>query len=379
MSAWRSFFLGVCVAAAETGDFLSLQRRLVEVFEENRDAVVRVKGAYEQSETGAEPEVILKIGTGFFISREGHILANATRTYGADRIWVEHRGIDYAAELLGSDTVNNISLLRLYTLPPDFAVIRMGQSPELPNLGTMAVAISYYLDFEAAPNIGLVQGYARRYGNSIFPTTFLRVSISNDLGEGGAPILDLNGRLIGMMIAALPDIRSSFVLPSRAVMRIRDDLLFEGEVKYSWIGIEVESEINLETNQVIVNDVIDGTPAVNAGVRPGDALLQVGEFPIRRVEDYPNASFFTRPGQFVSVRVERDGEILDFTMRVEARPKDEPLIVTNDPADVNPPVLIPGDAGSAPGLPDPSPRRKKEDEQPVVTDPDPTGPPDPDE
>lgn len=358
-------------------DFLALQRRMVEVFEENKDAVVRVKGAFEEINERGERDVILKIGTGFFISREGHILANATRTEGANRIWVEHRGIDYAAEFIGSDSVNNIALLRLVALPESFSVIRMGESAELPQVGSMAIAISYYLDFEAAPSLGIVQNHARRYGNSIFPTTFLRISISNDLGEGGSPILDLNGRLIGMMIAALPDIRSSFTLPTRAVSRIRDDLLFEGEVKYSWIGIEVKPEVDWETGYVVVNNVMEDTPAARAGIRKGDVLKRLGEFPINRVEDYPNASFFTRPGQFVTVEILRHGEKLNFNFRVERRPENEALIVTN-PRDALPPVVPPPTENGAVEPPSVSPRSAPEEqpeEEPLGQDD--TGPPAP--
>lgn len=338
---------------------------MIEIYRENQDAVVRVKGAYEETSESGNPEIVLKIGTGFFISKDGHVLANATRTFGARRIWVEHRGVDYAAELLGSDTVNNISLLRLITMPERFGVIRMGETPDLPEIGTMAVAISHYLDFEAAPSLGMVQNYSRRYANSIFPTTFLRMSISNDYGEGGAPVLDLNGRLVGMLIASLPDIRSSFALPSRAVMRIRDDLLFEGEVQYSWIGIEVDSNPDWETGRVRISKVMEGTPASKAGILDGDILLQVGEFPIRQVEDYPNASFFTRPGQFVTVKVERNGEQLAFTLRVEERPENEPLIINKDPEKLPPPVPKTAPSDASPGPSDPSPRRPKEPENPA--------------
>lgn len=381
MGKLRAWYLGfLCLSqlalAQQSGDFLTLQRRVIAVFEENKSAVVRVKGAYEQNLSSGEKEVILKIGTGFFISKEGHILANATRTQGANRIWVEHQGVDYAAEFLGGDAVNNIALLRLVVLPEDFSVIRMGESRELPRIGTTAIAISYYLDFDAAPSVGMVQNYARRYGNSIFPTTFLRTNLSNDLGEGGSPILDLNGRLVGMMIAALPDIRSSFALPSRAVTRIRDDLLFEGEVKYSWIGIEVSREVDPETGQVLVNEVIEGTPAFEAGIQAGDALLQIGEFPVREVEDYPNASFFIRPGQFVTVEVMRAGELLTFNLRVEERPENEPLIVTNQPDAIPSPMPQPTETDPERPLPDPSPRLPQDpSSEPEAVGEEDTGPP----
>ncbi|MGJ3241584.1 MAG: S1C family serine protease [Opitutales bacterium] len=375
------FLIGWSGLFAQT-DFLAVERRIIDLFEAKEDAVVQVFAAYAQPEEERDPEgppVILRVGTGFFISPDGHILVNASRAYGAQRIWVRHNGVDYAAELLGSDTVNNLSLLRAVSLPRDFDFFRMDSSPVLPEIGSTVLAISCSLDFEPAPNWGLVQGHETRMGQQIFPTTYLRVSIPIHLGEGGSPIIDLRGRLVGILIASQPEIRSSYALPTRALLRLRDDLLFEGEVVYSWIGLEVSNAINRETGEkrVLITEVVGGSPAAETGIQAGDILLQVGDFSIEDESDYPNASFYNRVQDFVEIVVERDGKQRSFTVQTVERPEDEPIILNPDEAAAlpdNPPAT-----GSPSDVPPASPVIPRDDASEVEPDQpaNPVGPPSP--
>ncbi len=322
-------FLGLCLfgltEAQDEGDFLSLQRRIQEVYEENRDAVVRVSAAFENAGEGGKTRV--DIGTGFFISRDGHVMTNANSTLGADRIWIVHREISYAAEMLGGDSYTNISLLRILSIPTNFRFLHLTDSPELPVAGTMVLRISALLEFKPSPSLGLVTGTESRFGSNIFPVPYIRTDIPGGPGEGGSPLLDLNGKLVGILVYALPvEVQGSYSLPARAALRIRDDLHFSGKINYGWIGIEVEPlSSRKEGSQVVIEKVTTETPAEEAGLLSGDVLVALGDSEIRDVSDVSEAVFYLRENQFVGVRVRRDGEFLDFTVPVIARPEDEPL------------------------------------------------------
>src|SRR5690554_579575 len=106
-------FFGQTQATGQHGDFLNIQRRITELVEEQVDGVVRVKAAAEESDPSGEAVVTQRVGTGFFISEDGHILTNASVALGADRVWVELDGVEYAADHIGSDPETNISLLKL--------------------------------------------------------------------------------------------------------------------------------------------------------------------------------------------------------------------------------------------------------------------------
>ena len=305
------------------GDFLSLQRRIIQVYEENRRAVVRVSAAFQNA--GEDGKTVLKMGSGFFISREGHVLTNANSTAGATRVWIIHERISYMAELIGSDAYTNVALLRVLSLPEVFNFLHLTDSPSVPPIGTMVLRISSLLEFEPSPFLGLVTGAESRFGPNLFPVPHIRTNIPVGWGEGGAPLLDLNGKLIGIMIAALPpEIRGSYTLPARAALRIRDDLHFSGKISYGWIGIQVKPIASTRHgSQVAIEKVIAETPAEEAGLVAGDVLLRLGDNKIEEVGDVSKTVFYLREGQFVGVTVMRGEEILDFTVPVIARPDHE--------------------------------------------------------
>ncbi len=340
---------GLALAAAEPLNALALQQRLIQIFDQNSDAVVQVKAAYAEpgvTEDGRR-EVTLRVGTGFFISREGHVLVSASRAAGAERVWIEHRGQNYAAEAVGHDRLTNISVLRTLELPEAFSIITIDTNVGHPRVGALAVAIACPLDFEPSPSLGIFTGIDRRIGDQFFPTEYLRTSISVDAGQGGCPVLDINGRFIGMSVASIPELGGSYCIPADALARVRDDLMFSGKVVHSWLGFEVRARLNGENrNEVLLSRVVEEAPAAIAGILEGDRLLAIGGRPIKDISDVPNAVFFTRVNQFTTIEVERDGRLMEFS--VKALPRPEVSIAVEAEAADPEPSGEPADAAPAP-------------------------------
>lgn len=319
-------------------EFMSLQNRLIEIYNENDSAVVRINAFYERQDEGAEEKKQgIRVATGFFVSRLGHILTTRSVVFDATQIWIEHDRVAYPAMLLGEDRRSNVALLKADLIPEDFSFMRLDNTTELPPIGTMLVGISLPLEFDPTPSLGMVTGYESSVYQRAFQTTHLRTNIFFGLGEGGAPILDLNGRLVGMNVMTLLDIPSSYVLPARALFRIRDDLMFAGEVIYSWFGIEGrETTEVVRGSRVVVDEVIRNGPAEEVGLLQGDRLLSIGDFEIRNPSDVRNARFFARVGQFVQVKVLRDGEERVFTLKVSKVPEEELIKLAEDKAGSDP-------------------------------------------
>lgn len=308
---------------------LALQQRLIEVFENNQDAVVQVKAAYAQPVVSGsgKTDVMLRVGTGFFISREGHVLVSASRAAGADRVWIEHRGRSYAAEALGHDRLTNISILRTLEPPEEFSMITIDTSVGRPVPGAIAVAIACPLDFGPTPSMGIFTGVDKKIGDKFFPTEYIRTSISVDAGQGGCPILDINGRLIGMSVASIPDLNGSYCLPADALARVRDDLIFSGKVIHGWLGFEVKGRLNGESDsEVIISNLVEEAPAAMAGLIEGDQILSIAGRAIHDVSDVPSAIFFTRANQFTTLEIIRDGQPMSFSVKTLPRPEMEPSI-----------------------------------------------------
>jgi S1-C subfamily serine protease len=326
---WIAFLLGVCSVrlCAGPADALALQQRLIEVFEQNKDAVVRVKAAYRGSNEGGKAQVMLRVGTGFFISREGHVLVSASRAAGANRVWVEYKGKSYATEPVGHDRLTNVSVLRVLELPDDFSIITLDSNMAQPRLGAIAIAITCPLDFEPSPSMGLVTGMDKKLGNKVFPTEYIRTSISVDAGQGGCPVLDINGHFIGMSVASITELDASYCLPVAALARVRDDLLFSGRIIHSWMGFEVAEKLGSNAdNAAYLSTVIEGAPADQAGLLEGDHLISIAGHPINDVSDVPGAVFFTRANQFTSITVKRGEELMEFSLKTLPRPEKGPVI-----------------------------------------------------
>lgn len=332
-----------------TGQIAELEERLVSLFEQNKSAMVRVKAVFPPNEELVEKEGLaqkegeeaipqLVIGSGFFISREGLILTNASIVYDALRIWVEHDQIDYGAEVVGLDQRSNIAFLRTYTLPESFNFFHLSDQSALPSMGSLVLRLSMPLDFQASPDFGLVSGHESRFGERFFPCTYIRTTVPAGPGDGGSAYLDLAGRLMGIQVGSLPDVGATYMLPARAALRIRDDILFSGEVTYGWLGFEVEPETSIKSGRrILLTEVFEGSPAAEAGLLEGDILRQIGEYAIQSLDDLRNAMFYTRVGQFVEVIVQRDGEQRRFSITVASRPEDEPMEIM-EPSRLPPPI-----------------------------------------
>ena len=327
---WIVFFAAffVSLASANSAEALALQERLLEVYEQNKGAIVRVKAAYAGDEVDGKQQILLRVGTGFFISKEGHILVSASRAAGASRVWVEHQGKPYATESVGHDRQTNVSVLRVLEPPAEFSTIKLDAAQAMPQVGSIAIAITSPLDFEPTPVMGLFTGVERKLGNKVFPTSYIRTSIPVDGGQGGCPILDLNGRFIGMSVASITELNGSFSLPADALVRVRDDLIFSGHIIHGWMGFEVTTKLHADdSNGVYISKVLTGAPAAQAGLKKDDQLVSIAGRSIEDVFDVPGAFFFTRANQFTPVEVYRGEELLKLSVKTLSRPEKEPIIM----------------------------------------------------
>jgi|GEM_PF-242606 len=344
---------GLPTVTHAASDYLNLQRRIIEIHQKNQEGVFKVLAAFNPQD--AQSKALLFVGTGFCVSKEGHILTNTNVTLGADRVWVEREGVAYAAEQVGHDPLTNIALIRMLEPPPQLKVLRLSEMAKPPEIGSLLVALTCELGLEPGPTMGVVKGWNTNYGERILPTVYLRTDIAADGGEGGGPVFDLNGSLVGMMVVALPEIRSSFTLPAKAVSRVMDDILLSGAVTYAHFGFETKqmSEVEKGTYVIIEELEVEG-PAALAGLKVGDKLVKVGDYTIDADTDLRLASFYIRPGEYVPVVVMRDDALVELAMKVGVRefpdsevPPSQTLLLpdTDKPEPVTPKSALGDDSG----------------------------------
>jgi serine protease Do len=282
----------------------AISREVKAIFERCSKAVVKIHAVDEHSELS---------GTGFFIDPTGTIYTSYSVGGDADNFTVQFQGKKYHATQLMADLRSGIALLKVDAATP---FLPIGKSAGL-GLATPVVAIGYPLDLPESPSFGLVAGFDRKYLGRYFSTTHLRVNLPTQRGEAGAPLLNFNGEVVGILISSVESGSACYALPIDAAEKIRSDYVRFGDAHHGWIGIDVqESEVAVDGSRAKMTQIRKNTPAADSGLQEGDILLQVGKVAVHEPEDVIDASFFISAGDSVPITVARDGKKL--TVNVEA-------------------------------------------------------------
>jgi len=281
------------------------------VFESSSPAVVRVE---------SEDELGKVAGTGFFADAEGTIFTLASVVGDGGNLTVTHGQKKSPARLLVKDQRTGIALIKTEDEGPRPFLVN-GDSHTV-KTATPLVVVGYPFDLDATPSFGVVGGFDRKAQGRFFATTHIRANIPVQRGQGGSPVLDLNGNVVGILVSGFEGGSGCYVLPIRAAEKIRTDFTRFGDVRHGWAGVtlqEIPQEI--EGSRMSI-DVIDPTGPAAQDFRPGDVLLQVGDVAIRQPEDAVDAAYFLTAGDQVTVRVARAGKILELPFTPGEHPLD---------------------------------------------------------
>jgi len=297
---------------------LSTQDRIRDIYANSQNCIVRVKAIRKES-SADKTNRVLKMGSGFFISKDGHVLTTGLLR-NADQVWIEHEQSFYLAQLIGHDYLCNVSMLKVIDANKEFPFLSVSDRAEDLIPGSFLVGLTCALEFKVGPTIGLFQSEEISFGANLFPTKMIRSSVPLGPGEIGAPIFDLNGRFVGIAHAALSDLGSSFILPADACLRIRDGLLLSGKLDYGWFGVTVSRKLN-ESNSfdIVVEETVDGSPASKSALKKGDIIFKIGSVKVINRGDLAHASFFAKPGTVVDFVVRRDQKFITVPIKVEKR------------------------------------------------------------
>jgi S1-C subfamily serine protease len=260
-------------------------------------------------------------GSGVIWSSDGTIVTNDHVVSGADSIQValaSGRRLD--AEVVATDPLSDLAVLRV----EEEGLPAASFAPELPDVGSLAVAIGTPLGLENTVTAGIVSGLHRNVpsgGGSLVDLIQTDAAISP--GNSGGALVDSDGRVIGINVAYIPPearaVSIGFAIPSPTVVDVVSQLLETGRVQHAFLGIqpsaitpELAEQLDLSVEQgAIVLEVTEGSAADRAGLEPGDVITAIGEESIDRVEDLYSVLRRSRPGEQVTLAVVRDGESLE--------------------------------------------------------------------
>jgi serine protease Do len=302
------FFLGASRLLAEQG-LNSISAEVQKVFEGAKNAVVRVQ---------AEDEHGKLAGTGFFIDPYGTIMTSFAVGGESSDIIVEFGLCRFPATRLVADPRSGIAILRVDATTP---WLPLGDSDKL-KMASPIVAIGYPMDLSVTPTFGMIGGFDLKYMNQYFSTMLIRANISVQRGEAGAPILDLNGEVVGILIFPIDNRTACYALPMKAAEKVRSDYVRFGDVRPGWVGVNVveSDDTGRGSSSAVIQSFATGSPGADSGLQAGDVLLRIGSMPIHSPPDVVNASFFLTADEDVPIVVLRDGKTITVTVTATDHP-----------------------------------------------------------
>ena len=302
-------------------------------------------------------------GTGFVIDTQGHIITNQHVVADAEEIEVDFpSGARAWAEVLGTDLDSDLAVLKVDLSAEKLFPLPLGDSDQV-RVGETVIAIGNPFGLSGTMTSGIVSAIGRTLGSEraapggqpFSSGDIIQTDAAINPGNSGGPLINLQGEVIGVNRAirtesftVTGDAANSgvgFAIPINIVKRVVPSLIEDGRYDYPYLGISSlnQSTLNLNTLEriqlpadtvgIYVTCVTDGGPADQASVRgagscEGSDLLPGGDL-IIAIDRHPLATFNdlisylvsnTQVGQQIVITVLRQGEEVDLTLTVGARP-----------------------------------------------------------
>jgi serine protease Do len=271
------------------------------------------------------------LGSGVIIDREGYVLTNRHVVANADEIKVKLSDTrSFPAELVGSDARTDVALVRIRGkgLPQ----AELGNSDDLA-VGDWVLAIGNPFGLEETVTAGIVSAKERVIGAGPFDK-FIQTDASINPGNSGGPLIDVDGRVVGVNSAIYSrsggSVGIGFAIPINLAMQVVGELRAHRRIVRGWLGVatqdvtpELARSFGIPSGEgALVSDIYRGGPAYRAGVRRGDVIVAFNGQPVKNSRDLAHRVAEVPLGTSVHVEVLREGERRSFEAVVEEAPVD---------------------------------------------------------
>ena len=327
--------------------YAALPENISELVEESAPAVVNITSKKEISQRqsfgyGGIPDEMLErfgiprqfrempqekreavsYGSGFIL-KDNYILTNFHVVEDATEVTVslsDRR--EFVAEIVGVDPLSDLALLIVdgENLPQ----VRTGDSDEL-KVGDWVVAIGSPFSFDFSVTAGIVSAKGRSIQNNNIGNyvPFLQTDVAINPGNSGGPLFDLDGKVVGINSQIYS--RSggyqglAFAIPINVAIDVAKQIMEKGEVARGYLGVrmsEVDSDLADALGMkkpygALINDVEKGESADNAGLLPGDVIIEFDNKEIKFSSDLPHVVGQIQPETKAKAKIIRDGEEIE--------------------------------------------------------------------
>lgn len=319
----------VNISTERTEEVRSLPRLPFEMFRGHPD-IDRFIEPFEEFYNAPRSRKMSSLGSGFIISADGLIVTNNHVVEGADVIRVNistktnKKEDAYTAEVVGTDPETDLALLKIKA--SDLPYLKFGNSNVL-EVGEWVVAIGSPLGLDHTVTAGIVSAKGRNIQSGSYDD-FLQTDASINRGNSGGPLLNMAGEVVGINTAIAQRAQGiGFAIPSTLAQRIISDLQANKKVSRGWLGVTIQNvdkptakALELpEAKGALINNVLEGQPAAQAGIKGGDVILAINGKAIEDTEELLREVAQLRPGSKAEITLWRDGKEEKVTLTVAER------------------------------------------------------------
>jgi S1-C subfamily serine protease len=327
------FGLDLLGESNEFKNLLEYEKNTINIFQESANSVVNItiektvklKNFWYQG-IGEEKKYEMGAGSGFVWDKEGHIVTNTHVVSSGDTFWVTfHKNKKkYKAKLIGKHQQKDLAVLKLEDRPGKLIPIKLGTSKDL-LVGQKAIAIGNPLGLDHTMTTGIISALGRvipGFGG-VEIQGVIQTDAAINQGNSGGPLLDSQGRLIGIntMIFSLSGSSSGlgFAVPADTIGRIIPELIKHGKITRPGLGVGI-GENPYGEKGLIITYIYPNGGAAQAGLRGivhdqwgrpyiGDILLEVNGQEINSYNDIYLVLEKHKIGEKVEITYSREDKI----------------------------------------------------------------------
>ncbi len=259
------------------------------------------------------------LGSGFVIdAAKGYILTNNHVIEGAEDIKVLlGSGAEYDGKVVGGDKQTDIAVVQIKASA--LTALKVGDSDKL-KVGEFVMAIGSPFGLRETVSTGVVSALGRTGLGIEAYEDFIQTDAAVNMGNSGGPLLNTRGEAVGVNTAIVSRTGGSvgvgFAIPINMAKDVARQLIETGKVTRGWLGVQIQDvtpemaeRFGLKAAEgALVSQVFEGTPAAEAGVKPGDVIVEYNGQKVENPSKLRSMVALTAPGTKTELVVVRDGK-----------------------------------------------------------------------